>query len=67
LFLAAAGCFLIMYSVCVRGGLPVYYSGAVLVVVGVWLNASLLYFISKITGKKRTLKKQLTPLELGHR
>lgn len=53
LVLAAAGCFLIMYSVCAAGGLSLYYSGVVLVFIGVWLNASLLYIVKRITGKRR--------------
>jgi len=56
LLLAVAGCLLIMNSVCVGGGLPLYYSGIVLVFIGVWLNASLLYIIGKITGRRRIIK-----------
>ena len=55
LLLAAAGCFFIIYSVCAGGGLPLYYSGVFLVFVGVWLNASLLYVINKIAGKRKTI------------
>jgi hypothetical protein len=46
--LAALGSILIILSVSVKGGLPVYYGGVLLVFGGVWLNASLLYFINKI-------------------
>jgi len=56
--LAAAGCFLIMYSVCAGGGLPFYYSGVILVFIGVWLNASLLYIVKKISGKRGLLPKE---------
>jgi amino acid transporter len=55
LVLAAAGCFFIIYSVCVGGGLPLYYSGVFLVAIGVWLNGSLLYVISKIAGKRKII------------
>jgi CDP-diglyceride synthetase len=55
LLFAAAGCFLIMYSVRVGGGLPLYYSGVILVFIGVWLNASLLYIIGKITGRRKII------------
>ncbi len=53
--LAAAGCLLIMYSVCVGGGTPLYYSGVMIVFIGVWLNASLLYIIGKITGRRKLI------------
>ena len=56
--LAAAGCSLIMYSVCAGGGLPLYYSGVVLVFIGVWLNASLLYIVKKISGKRKLFSKE---------
>ena len=55
LLLSAAGCLLIMYSVCLGGGLPIYYTGVMLVFIGVWLNASLLYIISKITGRRKII------------
>jgi membrane-associated HD superfamily phosphohydrolase len=55
LLLAVAGCFLIIYSVCMGGGLPLYYSGVFLVFIGVWLNASLLYVISKITRSRKII------------
>jgi hypothetical protein len=64
--LAAAGCFLIMYSVSVGGGLPFYYSGVILVFVGVWLNASLLYVIRKITGRKIKIAEEFKTEELEH-
>ncbi len=54
LLFAATGCLLVMYSVCMGGGLPLYYSGVVLLFTGVWLNASLLYVIRKITGRIKT-------------
>ena len=56
--LATAGCLLVMYSVCAGGGLPMYYSGVILVFIGVWLNASLLYILKKITGERRIIFKE---------
>ena len=53
LLIAATGCLLILFSVSVGGGLPLYYAGVLLVFFGVWLNASLLYIIRKITGRRR--------------
>jgi CDP-diglyceride synthetase len=55
LLLAVAGSAMIMYSVSVSGGLSLYYTGVIFVFVGVWLNASLLYIISRITGRKKIL------------
>jgi hypothetical protein len=46
--LATAGAVLIILSVTTAGGLPLYYFGVFLIFSGVWLNASLLYFIRKI-------------------
>src|SRR5688572_15943979 len=51
LLLVATGCALVMCSVCIGGGLLLYYSGVILLFFGVWLNASLLYIIRKITSK----------------
>jgi hypothetical protein len=51
LLLSATGCLLVVYSVCTGGGIPIYYSGVILVFIGVWFNASLLFIIGKITGK----------------
>ena len=45
---AAAGSVLVIISVTVTGGLPLYYVGVFLVFICVWLNASLLYFMKKI-------------------
>ena len=55
LLLAATGCLLIMCSVTVDGGLPLYYAGVVLVFIGVWLNASLLYIIRKIIDRRKII------------
>jgi len=52
LIVAAAGCFLIMYSVCTGGGLPLYYTGVILIFIGVWLNGSLLYIFTKMRGHR---------------
>ncbi len=60
--LAAAGCFLIMYSVCAGGGLSLYYPGVILVFIGVWLNASLLYIVKKIIGKRKLFSKEFLKL-----
>jgi len=46
--LAVSGSALILLSVTSKGGLPLYYFGLVLIFSGVWLNASLLYFIKMI-------------------
>ena len=55
LMLVATGCMAVMCSVCFGGGLPLYYSGVILIFIGVWLNASLLYVISRITGRRKIL------------
>lgn len=49
--LALAGSLLLLYSVCVGGGKSVYYSGAFLIFIGVWLNASLLYVLHKLRSR----------------
>ena len=49
--LAISGCVLILISVAVGGGLPLYYSGIVLLFTGVWLNASLLSLVQKIRNR----------------
>ena len=46
LLLVLAGAACMMTSVTTTGGLTLYYIGVVVVFMGVWLNASLLYFIS---------------------
>ena len=46
--LGVSGSLLILLSVTSIGGLPLYYFGLLLIFSGVWLNASLLYFIKKI-------------------
>ena len=56
LILAAAGSAMIIYSVGAGGGLSLYYAGVILVFAGVWLNASLLYIIGKITGRQRIIQ-----------
>lgn len=55
LLLAAAGSAMIMYSVSIGGGHPLYYTGVVFVFIGVWMNASLLFIISRITGKRKII------------
>lgn len=49
--LALAGSLLLLCSVCVGGGKSVYYSGAFLIFIGVWLNASLLYVLHKLRSR----------------
>lgn len=46
--LATVGSALVILSVTSAGGLLLYYFGVLMVFAGVWLNASLLYFIRKI-------------------
>ena len=48
--LVLLGSAFIALSVLAKGGLPLYYSGVGLIFTGVWLNASLLYFVKKIRG-----------------
>jgi len=62
LIVAGAGCFLIMYSVCAGGGLPLYYTGVILVFIGVWLNGSLLYIVKKISRHRRIISKEFKPV-----
>jgi len=56
LLLVSIGCLLIMYSAGIGGGLLLYYSGVALLFTGVWLNASLLYVISKIRSRLKSIK-----------
>lgn len=51
LLLVVTGCLMVMYSVCIGGGLLLYYCGVILLFGGVWLNASLLYVIRKIRSR----------------
>jgi hypothetical protein len=46
--LVVMGSVFLMISVAKTGGLPLYYFGVVFIFSGVWLNASLLFFIRKI-------------------
>jgi len=55
-----AGSAMIILSVSVAGGLTLYYTGVFLVFTGVWLNASLLFFVNKITSLVTTLLANLT-------
>lgn len=54
LLLTATGCFLIFYSACIRGGLPLYYSGISFLFIAMWLNANLQFLINRIIRKKTT-------------
>ena len=56
LLLVVTGCLLVMSSVCIGGGLPLYYSGVILLFAGVWLNASLLYVIGRIRGRLKAAR-----------
>jgi len=58
LLLAVAGCFLIMYSVSAGGGLALYYAGVILVFIGAWLNASLLFILKKMSGDRSAIGKE---------
>lgn len=48
MLLALAGSFCILLSVTRGGSLALYYSGVFFVFAGVWLNGSLLFFVTKI-------------------
>jgi hypothetical protein len=53
--LALAGSLLVLYSVYVGGGKSVYYSGTLLIFIGVWLNASLLYILDKLRSRLKII------------
>lgn len=53
--LALAGSLFVLYSVCADGGKSVYYSGAFLIFIGVWLNASLLYVLHKLRSRLKII------------
>jgi hypothetical protein len=46
--LAVLGSAMVIYATTIAGGLMLYYFGVVIIFFGVWLNASLLYFIDRI-------------------
>src|SRR5665213_1540315 len=46
--LAFTGSLFVILSVIKTGGLPLYYFGIIFIFSGVWMNASLLYFLRKI-------------------
>lgn len=48
LLLALAGSSALLFSVVNGGGLALYYSGVLLIFLGIWLNGSLLFVIEKI-------------------
>lgn len=56
--LAVVGSAMVIYSTTIAGGLMLYYSGVVIIFFGVWLNASLLYFINRITKLCTDLRKE---------
>ena len=59
LLLVIIGCLLIMCTVGIGGGLALYYSGVALLFIGAWLNASLLYVISKIRNRLKTTRDKM--------
>jgi hypothetical protein len=48
LLLALAGSAMVMTSVVWGGGIPLYYAGASIIFLGVWLNSSLLFLLHKM-------------------
>jgi cation transport ATPase len=48
LLLISAGCVLVIYSELFSGLLQPYYWGCSLLIIGIWLNGSLLYFVRKL-------------------
>jgi hypothetical protein len=48
LILALAGSAMVLTSVVWGGGMPLYYAGASILFLGVWLNSSLLYVLHKM-------------------
>jgi hypothetical protein len=56
--LAVVGSAMVIYSTTIAGGLMLYYSGVVMIFFSVWLNASLLYLINRITKLCTDLRKE---------
>jgi hypothetical protein len=56
--LALIGSLFVILSVIKTGGLPLYYFGIIFIFGGVWLNASLLYFLRKIKENLPIREKQ---------
>jgi hypothetical protein len=56
--LAVVGSAMVIYSTTIAGGLMLYYSGVVMIFFGVWINASLLYFINRIRKLFTDLRKE---------
>ncbi len=48
IFLVVSGSCMVILSVTTGGGYAMYYGGILVIFTGVWLNASLLFFIQKI-------------------
>ena len=48
ILLVVLGSAMTIFSVTTGGGLPLYYLGVIVIFVGVWLNASLLFFVRKL-------------------
>lgn len=58
LLIIASGCALVIYSELFNGLLQSYYWGCSLLMVGIWFNGSLLFFVRKIWKLEKT---ELTP------
>ena len=56
--LSVAGSAMVICSTTIAGGLMLYYSGVAVIFFGVWLNASLLYFIDRIRRLFTDLRKE---------
>jgi hypothetical protein len=54
LLIIAAGCALVIYSELISGLLQPYYWGCSLLVLGIWFNGSLLFFVRKIWKLEKT-------------
>jgi len=61
--LAVVGSAMVIYSTTIAGGIMLYYCGVVMIFLGVWLNASLLYFINRIRKHFTDLRKEAVGLE----
>ena len=61
--LAVVGSAMVIYSTTIADGLMLYYPGVVMIFFGVWLNASLLYFINRIRKHFTDLRKEAVGLE----
>jgi hypothetical protein len=60
LLIASLGISCTLYSVIKDGGSQLYYLGIAIIIVGIWLNGSLLYFVKKLLNKMKISKIELT-------